>query len=508
MHGDAGGASAHLDSQRQLERDLLMRLLGRRRSIYLVLLIVCAALSLRPMPSVSRGIELLFTPTRVIAELVAPLGWARIPTVRAAEARLDEVARGVRGDAADLLALEQASALPADAGLRHGRRLIHGEVLRRSRGDRDRIQVHVASTEGIVPGLPVVTGDAYVGRVARIDEDDLNLVHVDLVTRTGFFVGANVRRRDWRGDPTGEPIAFTVGGLAPQAVGDEEQLHLALHNPTLRGVETGEVLVSEPEDFEPELAALSRGYLLGALQTARLEQGSRIYRIESPLDFASGLYQVIVLAPEGSGPPAQRLELETFVDGNWVGARALTRGDVTATREGRRLSKGASAGVEPGSAVALGAHLVGRIGETGLLSSDLLGLGDPGLRLVVLAQLKGEVAPRPIGELIALGRERDSGALRFRWTCRIDLEPGPDGGPRAAELYTGSGEDGIPRGLYVGSTRLPIGRETHELFVEQDPAVRDLGHVFVWTAAERRERFRAQRDARAEERKLEREEQP
>jgi len=478
-----------------------MRLLGRRRSIYLVLLIVCAVLSLRPVPSVSAGIELLFTPTRVIAEVVAPLGWARIPAVRAAEARLDEVARDVRGDAAELLALEQESALPDDPELRHGRRLIHGEVLRRSRGDRDRIQVHVATTEGIEPGLPVVTGDAYVGRVARIDEDDLNLVHVDLVTRTGFFVGASVRRLDWRGDPVGEPITFTVGGLAPEAVGDEEQLHLALHNPTLRGVETGDVLVSEPEDFEPELAALSRGYRLGALQTARLEQGSLIHRIESPLDFASGLYQVIVLAPEASGPPAERLELETFANGNWVGARALTRGDVTATREGRRLSRGSSVGIAPGSAVALGAHLVGRVGETGLLSADLLGLGDPGLRLVVLAELEGEAAPRPIGELIALGRERDGGALRFRWTCRIDLAPGEDGGPRAAELYTGSGEDGIPRGLYVGSTQLPIGRETHELFVEQDPAVRALGHVFVWTGAERRERYLAQRAEREHRRK-------
>jgi hypothetical protein len=474
-----------------------MRLLGRRRTVLLVLLILLAVLSVRPVPAVEPALEVVFAPTRWIAQLVAPLEWLRAGEVRAAEARLDGLARDVRGEAAQLLALEQRAALPRPE-LQSGRRLIHGEVLRRSRGDLDRIEVHVASTDGIVPGLPVVTGDHYVGRVARVDRLRPNLVHVDLVTRGGFRAGASVRRLDGRGRPVGAPVRFVVGGLAKEVEGDREgQLHLALHNPTLRGVLAGEVVVDEPEDLEPELARLSRGFRVGQLETVRAASGARLHRIGTPLDFRSGLFQVLVLAPgEGAADPA-RLELDTFVEGNWIPARALTRGDVTATREGRRLSRGSLSGVREGAAVALGAHLVGRVGETAPTTADLLGLGDPGLRLAVLARLDGEAAPRPLGELVALGRDRGDGRLRFRWICRVDIAPGPEGGPREAELYTGSGEEGVPRGLYVGRTRLPVGRGEHELLVEQDGEVRELQSAFVWSGAERARRVAALREEQA-----------
>jgi len=208
-------------------------------------------------------------------------------------------------------------------------------------------------------------------------------------------------------------------------------------------------------------------------------------RIRSQLDFKSGLFQVIVLAPEGELPDAERLELDTFTASRWLPARALTRGDVTPTREGRRLSKGELDGVRSGSAVAFGAHLMGRVGEAGWVSSDLLGLGDPGLRLAVLAKIEGEPSPRPLGELISLGRRRSDGLLRFSWTCRIDIEAdGSNAGLAAADLYTGSGENGVPRGLFIGTTRLPTERGEHVILVEQDNAVGELGHFFVWRGHE------------------------
>lgn len=456
---------------------------GRRRSVYFVLLVVCAVLSLRPVPAVSGAIELLFLPTRVIAELVAPLSWLRSGEVRAAEQHLDEEARRVRGDAAQLLAQEQESALPTRPELRLGRHLVHGEVIRRTRGNLDRVEVRVASSQGIVPGLPVVTGDHYVGRVARVDAVDARKVHVDLVTGRDFFVGAAVARRDWSGRELGQRVELVVGGLALALATEPEQLHLALHNPILRGIESGTVVVAEPQAFEPELARLSAGFRLGELGRAQLPKGGWLPRIESQLDFKSGLFQVIVLAPEGELPDAQRLELDTFVTRDWIPAGTLTRGEVTSTREGRRLAPGTLGGVESGRAVALGAHLVGRIGETGPLTCDLLGLGDPGLRLAVLAELEGQASPRPLGELVALGRERESGLLRFRWTCRIDLGTGVEGERLQARLYTGSGEDGVPRGLLIGSAELPTTRRTHELLVQQDAAVRDLSRVFVWRGA-------------------------
>lgn len=462
-----------------------MRLLGRRRTVLLVLLILLAVVSVRPVPTVEPVVEVVFSPTRWIAQLVAPLDWLRAGEVRAAESRIDQVARDVRGEASKLLDLEQRTALPRPE-LQAGRRLVHGEVLRRSRGDLDRIEVRVASTEGLLPGLPVVAGDSFVGRLARVDRDHQNLVHVDLVTRGGFRVGASVRRLDRLGRPVGSPVSFVVGGLAKEVQGDHEgQLHLALHNPTLRGVADGEVVIDEPEDLEPELARLSRGFRVGELETVRTGSGTRLNRIRTSLDFRSGLFQVIVLAPGGGEAADSRLELDTFVEGNWIPVRALTRGDVTATREGRRLSAGSLAGIRPGAAVALGAHLVGRVGETAPTTADLLGLGDPGLRLAVLARLEGEGAPRPLGELVALGRERSDGRLRFRWICRVDIAPGPGGGPRPAELYTGSGEDGVPRGLLIGRTQLPSGRGEHELLVRQDAEVGELRSLFVWGGAER-----------------------
>lgn len=462
-----------------------MRVLGRRRSIALVLLILCAVLSLRPVPAINGAMDLLFLPTRVIAELVAPLGWLRSAEVRAAEISIDEVAREVRGSAERLLREEQDSALPTIPELTRGRRLIHGEVVRRTRGNLDSIEVRVASTEGIVPDLPVVTGNYYIGRVVRVDSDDRSLIHVNLVTRKGFFVGAAAQRLDWKDEPIGTPVEFVVGGLVPKLSVDDRQLDLALHNPILRGLETGRVFVSEPRDFDTRLADLSRGFLLGDLHSIPLPEGGVQRRIRSPLDFKSGLFQVIVLAPEEGASDVERLELDTFRDGNWVAMRALTRGDIAPTREGRRLSKGSLAGVSTGRAVALGAHLVGRVGECGVLSADLLGLGDPGVRLAVLAKIAGEAVPRPLGELVSVGRDRDDDALWFTWTCRIDLDPAEGGGPRRAELFTGSGEDGVPRGLFIGWANLPTTRGNHRIRVQQDPAVRDLNHVFVWTGEER-----------------------
>lgn len=466
-------------------------LLSRRRTIYFVLMIVCAVLSLRPIPVVGGVIELLFVPTRVVAELVSPLNWLRSSEVRAAEERIDAEAQVVRGAAAQLLRIEQESALPTRPELLEGRRMIHGEVLRRRRSELDRLIVRVASTEGIVPGLPVVTGDHYVGRVVRLGEEE-NMIIVDLVTKQGFFVGASIAQEDWRGEPTGERVEFVVGGLAKQSEEEKrrnsQQLHLSLHNPSMRGIRSGEVLVSEPDDMDPEIARLSRGFSLGQLFTVRSTRGTLLRRIQSPLDLKSGLFQLIVLAPPTDSREPDLIELDTFVVDNWLASQTLTRGDVTPTREGRRLSRGVLGGLKRGQAVALGAHLVGRVGETELFTADLVGLGDPGVRLAVLAEIEGESAPRPLGELISLGRQRSDGSLSFLWVCRIDLGRGVEGERLRADLYTGSGESGVPRGLFIGETVLPTTRETHRLTVWQDPAVRDLGQVFVWRGPKVRKR--------------------
>ncbi len=455
----------------------LSSLLSRRRTFYLVLLLVCAGLSLRPVPVVEAVLELLFVPTRAIAGLVAPVEWLRSSEVRAAERDLFARSEAGRTEAEELLSAEQRAALPSEP-LRAGRRLVHGEVIRRSQGHLDRVAVRVprASRRGLDVGMPVVTGDEYLGRISSLDAHDPSLIHVDLVTGSDFFVGAEVFREDRAADLVGTPII--VGGLTPEPAGSEHELHLAVHDPSRRGARRGRVQVLEIEAYGEQYTELANGFLLGTMESVPLEGGGELTRISPRIDFKSGLFQVVVLAPaRGAGSEEEALSLDTFVDQSWIRVRALTRGDLTPAREGRRLAGGWTEGLAPGRAVAFGAHLVGRVGDVGWTTADLLGLGDPGLRLAALAQLDGDPTPRPLGELVSLGRQRSDGRLRFRWTSRVELGPGSE---VSAELFTGSGEEGIPRGLVIGRALLPTTRGVHEVLVEQDPEVREIDQLFVW----------------------------
>lgn len=454
----------------------LNEVLSRRRTLYSLLLLVCAGLSLHPLAPLERGLEVFFLPTRWIAEVVAPLGWLGSREVRAAEEDLFARAAAGRGQALELLAAEQRAALPTEE-LRAGRRLVHGEVIRRSRGRLDSIAVRVATRAGLAVGQPVVCGDEFVGRIADLDSHDAALIHVELVTGKGFFVGAEVFAPEDLERKRGQ--ALVVGGLTPEPEGKNHELHLALHRPrSSRARTAGAVLVREIEAYGELYSRLATGYSLGQMETLALKGGGELTRITPELDFQSGLFQVVVLTPlDPAGTASRLLELDTFVDSSWVRVKALTGGVLSATREGRRLSGGRSGGVLPGRAVAFGAHFVGRVGEVSWASADLLGLGDPGLRLVALAQLEGDSVPRPLGELVALGRRRSDGRLRFRWTARVEIGAGA---PIRAQLFTGSGEAGVPRGLIIGEAILPTSRGVHEILVEQDPRVLQLEELFVW----------------------------
>ena len=456
----------------------LTRFLTRRRAFYLVLLILCGGLSLRPVPPVERALDVLFVPTRFLAALVAPLGWARAGEVRAAERDLFARAEEGRSEAEALLAAEQRAALPSPA-LRAGRRLVHGEVIRRIRDHLDSVAVRVATREGLEVGMPVVTGDAYVGRVASLDEEDPSLVRVDLVTGSEFYVGAEVFDARDEAALTGRPVI--VGGLERTTRGREHELHLRVHDPSRRGARAGRVVVRELLAYGEEHATLADGFSLGRMETLRNQHGGELTRIVPEFDFESGLFQVVILAPDvlGGEPPAA-LALDTFVGASWTRVKALTQGDITPAREGRRVSGGRLAGLEPGRAVAFGAHLVGRLGEVGWTTADLRGLGDPGLRLAALAELDGDPVPRPLGELVSLGRGEDGAALRFRWTSRVRLGEGSASGRVGALLFTGSGEDGVPRGLVIGRAELPVEPGVHEILVSQDGEVSRLDQVFVW----------------------------
>jgi hypothetical protein len=92
-----------------------------------------------------------------------------------------------------------------------------------------------------------------------------------------------------------------------------------------------------------------------------------------------------------------------------------------------------------------------------------------------LARVEGRAEPLPLGRLTVLGRTEE-GTIRLGWDALVPFE-GPL--PARAEVFTGSGLAGLPRGLYVGSVVLPVGPGPHVLELADVPALGDLGRVQV-----------------------------
>jgi hypothetical protein len=459
-------------------------------------------LALKPFAPAERVLDALLLPTRILPELAAPLHWPRSSSVRAAQASLAGAEESARGRAAAWLEQGRRASLPTEPGLLVGRRRIHGEVVRRGASSLDRIDVRLSSLRGIEPGMPVVTGDAYVGRVVALHPERHGEVTVDLVTGADFFVGA--RLVDSSATAGTEGLArMVVGGLAPrltsEAVAPRSESwrhqvthHLAVHNPSPRNVSAGEVRVDEPRPtelggFGDRWSWLANGFRLGRLEAAGVGAGRRLLRVRPELDYHSGLHQVIALAPidESGGeddPTADvRAPLWAFDPLRWLTTRVLAPTSLSPRRAGLRLAAGRWSGIREGAAVAFGARLVGVVEHAGWATAEVRLLTDPGLNLTLLAHLADEPAPRPLGEVVVLGRNA-AGALRLRWEARLPLG-GAAAGPLEAELSTGSGRPGVPAGLLVGTTLLPRGGGVHELAVELDPRAAHLSHLKVWRRA-------------------------
>jgi len=139
----------------------------------------------------------------------------------------------------------------------------------------------------------------------------------------------------------------------------------------------------------------------------------------------------------------------------------------------------------------VGARLIGRVQRAGLFTSDVALLADPGFTVVAVAELEGESTPRILGRLTTLGRAAN-GAVRLSWWVQVPL--GVAGGEEEAlraRLFTGSGDPGLPAGLFLGEALLPRSAQPGEerevllhpdvdpaalrgLFVRRDPAPTDV----------------------------------
>ena len=460
---------------------------------------------MRPSAPVSRAVDLAVVPLRFVAELASPLVLVKARQVAAVEKRLAEGAVDEALANERLLADLARAARPTDPRLIDDRRIVHAEVLGRDR-DRDHLEIRLRDARGVVPGLPVALGDAYVGRIVAVDSewiepgegydetqpDESGTAVVELVTAAGFHVGARVveARRSGDGPLVASEILMTVGGVRAKRGArrsSEKEIRLAVHNPSDRSIRGGLARVHELF-AEEEHAMLAEGLRLGEVRHGEAgEEADRELWVAPELDYLDGLFHVVVLCPPderfGSAIP-----FETVLrDRNWIRTRPLSAGDPSSARSACKIRVGRSHGVVTGAAVtSIGANLVGRVIRAGILTSDVAFLDDPGFSVTAIARIDGTDEPQVLGRLDALGRDEATGLLRFRWIVRVSLAlTGAEGEVRRADLFTGSAHSGLPAGFSFGETRLPVDvapGQAREILVDPDVAPAGVNVLVVRTA--------------------------
>lgn len=437
------------------------------------LLMVLLVQSVRPIAPVERALAELSGLAGHLARFTSPL------------ARL--VRRGFDAEDPELLVRRQSeeraaraflqalfeSASPTDAALLEGRRRVPAAVVRRPSGRTDELIVRPWTTEELRPGLPVVHRDVYVGRVDEVWPETGEL-RVKLVTGRDTFVGARVlppARLLERGLATeGDAVDLVIGGVVVEGRGplSSRRTLLAAHNPGRergafrRGELRGRVTVHE---LLPELdrwSELAEGYGLGELVRG---EGEEDWRVEPEVDYLSGLFHVVVLAPEVDGVSLAPPPEHPLSDERWVPATGTSVGDLTPAGHAVQLNRGTSGGVARGAAVVRGVRLIGRIREVSRGGAEVALLFDRGVELPAACELlvsgrpAGEGLPRVLGRITSLGARDGSSAVRFHWRDVLPIEPelGDGDGFVTADVYTGSGESGLPAGLLLGRARIPVG---------------------------------------------------
>ena len=440
------------------------------RSLFLAALVGCAWLSLRPDARVEGWLDVALAPTRVVAELSAPLRWLNARSVAAAEERLAERADADYAQRRALYASERAAALPTDPALSFARRFVHVEVVGRRPGHFDQLEVRVDgdSCRGLARGMPVCHGNVYVGRLVELDVPRPGRAWVELVTARDFAVGARIDA-----DATHPEVRCVVGGLADVSRENEGRLYLAVSTPSARTLGAASARVDESLSPLARFAQEAHGFLLGQPQP----DGEGEWVLRPFVDFRSGLFELVVAAPADIDRAVDVPLSDELFDGRWSEARVTSSGEPSAGREGFELALGAWQGVQPGAALVNGARLVGRVVHAGALDCDAQGLGDRGFAIPVLARVDEMRAPLVLGEFVSLGREREQ--LVFHWDAPLGITA-PAGVERVrASLFTGSGAALVPRGLLVGEAWLPTGPGPHRVRVEVEPGLELQGRVWV-----------------------------
>ncbi len=425
------------------------------RTIVLAGAFVLAALALRPFPPVERAVDFLFVPARFARELLRPLGWLSTREVRATLAHADEAFALERASSRQLLAAQIEAALPSDPRLRENRAFLVAEVLERDPDDSDLLRVRFPPGAGVEVDMPVVQGDAYVGRVREVDRRRAGEGVVELVTDERHRVGAVVH------DGAPDSAGLVVGGLVEARVGRSASLLLGARFES-RPIASGTVVVGESAAGpRAERRARADGFRIGNLRVLS-DRGRSILGVETAFDYAHGLSAVAIVGGPELATAGPLFADDAFDDARWTSARIALAGDSSPHRRTRHLTFDDAARVEVGAALGLGARFVGRVVEANDGRAIAAMLGDPVLEFGGVAALSGRREPLQLGRLRSLGFEAD-GAVLLEWIAREDhVEAmGRSAGP--ARIATAAGDRGVPTGLWVGTCVIPEGPGRHVL---------------------------------------------
>lgn len=490
----------------------------RSRTLVLACVFVLAALALRPFAPVERAVDLLFAPARFAREILRPLGWLSTREVRAALSAADDALPAEREAARALLTAQIEAALPDDPSLREGRAFLVAEVLERDAKDSDLLRVRFPRGAGVVPDMPVVFGDTYVGRVRDVDATRAGEGIVQLVTDQKLRVAAAARVPAADREPppiggasapdagtttdAGAPTApdatreadvgadagrapdaaddglarFVVGGLVEARTRRPGVLYLGARHES-RPIHSGAVVVHET-DVGPraERRAHADGFALGDLRVLS-DRGRSVLAVETTFDYAHGLSAVAIVGGPELATAGPVFADDAYDDDGWVTARVALAGDSTPRRRTRHLVLPSDARVEAGSALGVGARFLGRVARVDGRRAIATLLGDPELAFSGVASIEGAPAPLHLGALRSIGVDGD--AVLLAWTAREESAGAPPRAHGPARVATSSGDRGVPAGLWVGTCTIPAGAGTHvlRLVPTQDPA--DLLRVRV-----------------------------
>lgn len=440
--------------------------LSRSGTLFLIGLLVLIALSLHPVASVEAVVDVVFAPSRWLSESTRPLTWIGAKEVNAAAQDGLAAAASERETSRALLLVAQAAALPRDPALSQGRALIGAHVIDRPARRRDVLVLRYPPDAGVVPGLPIVHGDVYVGRVAELNPRQPGECTADLVTAKEFRVAALVRD----GDRSAHLIVGGLLGTSKRGGASGSGLRLLVHYPDDRSVSTGDVRVAEIATTSD--ARLADGFRLGRLET-NVVQGIPIPVVKPEIDYAFGLDHVTIVAPPQMATAGPVLAVDPFAEEAWLESRVIVAGDASPARDTRKLAANRADQLRVGAAVAWGARFLGRVERVEATCTDVRLLSDPGLTFNALLECEGWPQPVPLGRVVSLGAVR-GGAIEIEFGAAALAEFGtvarsdsaaaspvasgaeprvglPAGTTVKARLWTAGGEPEVPPGLLVGA---------------------------------------------------------